>query len=199
MTPEQNSELFADFIAGLSIDEGGLDFDPQDKGNWTGGIVGHGVNGGTNRGISTSAYPYIVAKMPIAERASFPQWVKDLTLPQTVRLYEIAYWNAVRASELPASLALVMADFGVNSGVSRSIKVLQACLHVLDDGDFGPLTMHAVNIKTETVAGLKNLIIEFQFSRLWFLMACDQWMHDGKGWSRRLVSLSVRAGNLLGT
>ena len=187
---------FDRFISLVYDSEGDFDDDPLDKGNWTSGVCGRGINGGTKRGISTASYPYDVAKLPAPERDAFPARVCDLTDAQIRRLYEVGYWNAVQAPAMPPALALVVADFAVNSGTGAAARALQTALGVPADGAIGPLTLHAVALRTAKIA-VEALVTDVQYQRLWYLMSCDQWPHDGHGWSRRVVVLSLEAGKLL--
>ncbi|HHC74471.1 MAG TPA: hypothetical protein ENK78_05310, partial [Thiothrix sp.] len=90
--------------------EGGYVNDPQDPG------------GATNRGVTRctlAAYRRVsCANLPIQE-------VKDLTLKETMAIYRKNYWDRCLADDLPSGVDYVVMDFAVNSGVSRSAKLLQ--------------------------------------------------------------------------
>lgn len=49
-----------------------------------------------------------------------------LTEAETKEIYRRDYWDAVRASDLPAGVNLAVADYGLNSGPSRAVKALQS-------------------------------------------------------------------------
>jgi lysozyme family protein len=109
--------------------EGGYSTDQGDPGNWTGGAVGSGTFGGTNFGISAAAYPTLD--------------IKNLTREAAEAIYQRDYWQKLGCASLAAGVDLVVQDFGVNAGVSRSTKTLQGIVGVVQDGDVGPATIDA--------------------------------------------------------
>lgn len=48
-----------------------------------------------------------------------------LTEEETKAIYRRDYWDAVRADDLPPGVNMAVADYGLNSGPSRSVKALQ--------------------------------------------------------------------------
>lgn len=90
--------------------EGGLSMDPQDRGNWTSGVIGKGQLKGTKYGISAAAYPDID--------------IKALTLNYAHWVYKRDYWDRIYADFLPPALAIAAFDTAVNSGVTKSREFL---------------------------------------------------------------------------
>lgn len=85
--------------------EGGFNNDPQDSGNWTGGVVGKGVLLGTKYGISAASYPSLD--------------IKSLTREQAVEIYHRDYWVALGLDSggFTADYEVVAFDSGVQHGV----------------------------------------------------------------------------------
>jgi Glycosyl hydrolase 108 len=74
--------------------------------------------------------------------------VRELRRPEVDALYERNYWREVRANLVAGAgrphLALAVFDWGVNGGVVRARRYLQAALGVAIDGEIGPKTLAAV-------------------------------------------------------
>ena len=141
-----------------------------------GGFVEHenDPGGATKWGVTAS----------VAREWGYPRHVSELSLIEAKRIYQAAYWNAVRAEEVPAALRYSLFDAAVNSGVRQAIGWLQATLEVEVDGDFGPLTMKALNEKDPiAVAAALN------GRRLDMLTNLHHWATFGKGWARRIASV----------
>jgi len=154
--------------------EGGYSNDPHDKG------------GPTQWGIIQTVYD------GYRDRIGAPkQSVKKLTKDEMRAIYKRNYWDAVRGDDLAnisPALALVVWDFGVNSGVSRAIKYLQKCLGVVVDGHLGEATLSACR-RTD----VKMLIAKYQADRLAFLKQIKTFWRFGKGWTRRVEGISKSA------
>lgn len=107
--------------------EGGLQCDPNDPGNWTGGKVGSGRAGCTKFGIATNSYPNLD--------------IRRLTIQQAARIYERDYWNPLRLSELKSqAIATEVFDTAVNCGTKSSALILQkTCNHLNGKGKDYPL------------------------------------------------------------
>lgn len=146
-------------------DEGGYDNDPHDPG------------GPTKYGITI----YDVRKYlnPHATASD----VKHLTKAQARTIYDLHYALPVRYDDLPPGVDYAVLDYGINSGISRSAKVLQKFVGVRADGKIGPLTLAAVR-----TVDAKDLIIKIQDERLAFLKSLRTWKRFGKGWTRRVLS-----------
>lgn len=159
-----------------------------------GGYVDHPKDpgGATNMGIT---------RRVLAEwRKVSPWWdlpkssVKTLSKAEAKEIYIKNYWNKVQGDVLPDGVDYTVADFGVNSGPSRSVKGLQTVLGVTPDGVIGPKTLEALR-KTDP-----EKIIEGMFKyRMDFLRSLKTWDTFGEGWTSRVtrvrkVSLDL-AGN----
>lgn len=106
-------------------------------------------------------------------------WKKDATaadvkaMPKSVaiEIYRKHYWDAMKCDSLPAGVDLAVFDFGVNSGVSRSLSYYAACP------------------KTDPVATVQILCDK----RLAFLKGLRTWGVFGKGWNSRVVDVKAVA------
>jgi lysozyme family protein len=163
----------ANYDAALSrvlAHEGGYTNHPSDPG------------GPTNFGITISDYRRYV--MPAASAAD----VRAMTLDQAKDIYRTKYWNALSCDALPAGVDYAVFDYGVNSGVSRSAKVLQRMLDVAEDGVIGPMTLAAAKNCAATV-----LIEAICDERLRFLKSLRTWPVFGKGWGHRVADVKQTA------
>lgn len=121
--------------------------------------------------------------------------VRNMPLSVAQDIYKSKYWDKVRGDDLPSGLDETVFDYGVNSGVGRSGKVLRRVMG-LDDSS---------SVVTDAVLGevakrdSKALIVAINDERLRFLQSLKIWPTYGKGWSRRVAdcksfSLSLASG-----
>ena len=103
-------------LARLLVHEGGYTNHPADPG------------GPTNFGITISDYRKYVK--PDATAAD----VRAMKVDEAKAIYRAKYWDAQRCDELPAGVDYAVFDYGVNSGIGRSGKVLRRVLGLSDDG-----------------------------------------------------------------
>ena len=107
--------------------------------------------------------------------------VRNMPLAVAKQIYRSKYWDALRCDDLPAGVDYAVFDYGVNSGIGRSAKVLQRLVGADVDGEIGPRTIAAVARANAT--GLINKICD---ERLAFLQGLGTWSVFGKGWGRRV-------------
>jgi lysozyme family protein len=149
--------------------EGGFQDDPNDRGNWTTGIIGQGQLKGTKYGISAMTYP--------------GEDIRNLTHERAKELYKRDFWAAAGCDLVPDALKFDLFDTAVNSGVGRAKKFLQRALGVQDDGVIGKETIMAL-----THANADKLFARFNGHRLDFLNDNpDQWARYGRGWAQRIA------------
>lgn len=158
--------------------EGGFTENPADPGNWTGGASGKGVCLGTKYGISAAAYPSTD--------------IRGLQLEDAHRIYERDYWGRAGCPECPGSLAFLLFDAAVNTGVHRAVRWLQETLEVTADGQFGPRTKAALE-KALEARGLIDVAGELHGRRIHFMAGLSTWSQFGRGWSRRLARIPLEA------
>jgi lysozyme family protein len=158
-------------LARLLVHEGGYTNDAADPG------------GPTNFGITI--YDYRKYVKPDATAAD----VRAMKLDEAKAIYKTKYWAAQRCDELPSGVDYAVFDYGVNSGIGRSGKVLRRCLKLAD-------TASAVTdevIAAARAADAKALIVAICDERLRFLQSLRTWCVFGKGWGARVVEVKAYA------
>jgi lysozyme family protein len=164
------ASTYEESLRRLLVHEGGYTNHPADPG------------GPTNFGITIHDYrKYVKADATAAD-------IRAMKVEDAKRIYRAKYWDAQRCDELPAGVDYAMFDYGVNSGIGRSKKVLQRVLGVTADGVLGPQTMHAVERSDP-----KNVIVAICDERLRFLKRLRTWPVFGKGWGRRVAQVKATA------
>ena len=142
----------------------------------------HDPGGPTNFGITI--YDYRKYVKPGATAAD----VRAIKVDEAKAIYRAKYWDAQRCDELPAGVDYCVFDYGVNSGIGRSKKVLQRIVGVPADGALGPDTMKAV-----AAMDPKKIIVDMQAERLRFLKRLRTWPVFGRGWGRRVAEVKTVA------
>ena len=146
--------------------EGGYSDHPSDPG------------GPTNFGITIHDYRrYIKASGTAAD-------VRAMTLADAAKIYRERYWHALRCDELPAGLDYAVFDYGVNSGIGRSAKVMQRLLGIGDGTAMTDAVIAAVR-----KAAPSSLIGRLCDERLAFLKSLRTWPVFGAGWGRRVADV----------
>jgi lysozyme family protein len=168
---------FATCLAFTLKAEGGFVDNPNDPG------------GATNMGITLATYRTWVGD-PAAPVSAIQ------TLSQTVAsaIYRGNYWNPLRADGLPAGVDLCVFDFGVNTGIWRSGRILQQALGFAADqidGSIGPITLAAAG-KADP-ATLVNSLADRQET---FYRSLSTFADFGRGWlnctdARRAAALAM--------
>lgn len=158
-------------LARLLAHEGGYTNHPSDPG------------GPTNFGITI--YDYRKYVKPAATAAD----VKAMTLDEARRIYRAKYWDAQRCDELPAGVDYAVFDYGVNSGIGRSGKVLRRCLNLAD----GSSAVNDLVVAVAQSADAKTLVAAICDERLRFLQRLKTWDVFGKGWGRRVAEVKAVA------
>jgi lysozyme family protein len=154
----------------LLVHEGGYTNHPSDPG------------GPTNFGITIHDYRKYVK--PDAAAAD----VRAMRVEEAKAIYKTHYWNAQRCDELPAGVDYAVFDYGVNSGIGRSKKVLQRVVGVADDGILDQATLAAAAARDARV-----VVIAVCEERLAFLRRLKNWPVFGKGWGRRVAEVKAAA------
>lgn len=147
----------------LLVHEGGYSNHPSDPG------------GPTNYGIT------IADARRYWKRDATADDVKNMPLDVAKSIYRSKYWDVMRCDELPAGLDYAVFDFGVNSGISRSIKFLENILGLSQDGRPDDLVISGA--KNGDPAALINRLCD---DRLAFLKRLNTWSVFGAGWGRRV-------------
>lgn len=156
----------------LLAHEGGYTNHPSDPG------------GPTNFGITI--YDYRKYVKPNATAAD----IRAMRLDEAKAIYRTKYWSAQRCDDLPAGVDDSVFDYGVNSGIGRSGKVLRRVVGLPDD------TSVVTDAVLDAVAkrDAKAIVIAINDERLRFLQGLKTWPVFGAGWGRRVAE--VRAFSL---
>jgi lysozyme family protein len=168
-------------LARVLAHEGGYSNHPDDPG------------GPTKYGITLADYRRYV--MPQATAAD----VKAMPLTDAKAIYRARYWDAQRCDDLPAGVDYAVFDYGVNSGIGRSGKVLRRVLQWPDvSSDISDGVIAAAQR-----ADAKTLIEAICDERMRFLQSLKTWPVFGAGWGRRVAevrsaALSMAAGTAPG-
>jgi lysozyme family protein len=159
--------------------EGGYGWDRGDAG------------GPTKFGITC----YDLAEFDHERMTSMSAWasrVRAMPLSVADQIYATKYAAAMQFDNLAAGKDCVVFDFGVNSGISRSVRYAQIVVQVHEDGVLGPQTLEAINNYNAT-----DFINELCGERLRFLRGLRIWGEFGRGWSSRVSDLRAYSLNLL--
>ncbi len=155
----------------LLAHEGGYSNDAADPG------------GPTNFGITIADYrKYVKADATAAD-------VRAMRLDEAKAIYRARYWDAQRCDELPAGVDYAVFDYGVNSGIGRSGRVLRRELRLPDDTS----VVTDAAIAAARGADARALIVAICDERLVFLQSLKTWAAFGKGWGRRVAEVKAVA------
>lgn len=95
--------------------------------------------------VNDPADPGGETKFGIAKNSNPGINIKKMSWKMASAIYEQRYWKAGGCDKLPGRLAYGHFDACVNHGPKTAIKMLQRAVNITDDGDFGNLTLLAVN------------------------------------------------------
>ena len=152
----------------IFINEGGFQNDPNDRGNWTSGVVGKGELKGTKCGLAAMTYPDLD--------------IPNLTRSQIKEIYKRDWWEALGMNQFRPAMSYQMFDSALHHGMFNTTIMLQRAAGVNPDGVIGPKTRAAVAAKD-----LNDLLMLFLAARLEFMTDIHTWDHYGKGWARRIA------------
>ncbi len=164
-------------LARLLVHEGGYTNHPADPG------------GPTNFGITIFDYrKYVKSDATAAD-------VRAMKLDDAKAIYRAKYWDSQRCSELPPGVDYAVFDYGVNSGIGRSGKVLRRVLRLPDNSSI----VNDAVIAAASATDAKALVTAICDERLRFLQSLKTWPVFGAGWGRRVaevkfMSLAMVAG-----
>jgi len=152
------------------VNEGGYVDNPADPG------------GATNWGCTQAVWEgYIGHKVSVDD-------MKALTKEDVKPLYKKRYWDAIHGDAIPSGLDYCLFDCAINSGVNRSAKIIQEIVGVFADGAIGNNTVSAITQLNPVTA-----INEFCDKRQAFLESLKTFPVFGKGWSKRVSEVRIRA------
>jgi len=127
--------------------------------------------------------------------ATWAPIVQAMTLAEAEDIYATKYATAIRYTDLPAGVDCEMLDYGVNSGISRPIRVARALLGVPGSTIMDTQLLDAIR-KTDP----KKFVDGMSAERLHFMHAIrggSAWAEFGGGWGRRVADLTAYAEHLI--
>jgi lysozyme family protein len=157
--------------------EGGNDDDPRDPG------------GRTSRGIIQREWDKYRLTHP-----GRPADVWKASEDDIATIYKGDYWDKQWLDFVAAGLDETLFDYGVNSGIGRSAKVLRRCLHMPDNAATDAVRARLNGLAPDQV---KILITAVNDERLAFLQSLKTWKTFGGGWGPRVASVKVLSMKLL--
>lgn len=155
--------------------EGGFQKNKNDHANWDSGQIGVGNLVGTKYGITA-------VDMPGRD-------IENLTPADAIEFYK-GYWKDLYSQIESQMVANKLFDMGVLFGITKAIEVLQATLkpafpEVSVDGNFGPVTLNAVNQSEEN-----SLLQAYKTSLVAYTLKIAQVKPQERifvsGWGRRI-------------
>ena len=120
----------------------------------------------------------------VARANGYQGAMKDLPVSKAKEIYKQAYWNTIRADELPAEIRYLVFDAAVNSGVKQAVKWLQRAVGTQEDGVVGKATLEACKALNGHLIARRMLS-----TRLEFMASLSSWPSFGRGWARRIAGL----------
>lgn len=114
--------------------------------------------------------------------------IKKLTKDQAKVIYKRLFWSPLKGDEISSqSVAEILFDFAVNSGVGTAARAIQKIVNVAQDGKIGPKTLAEINKKDA-----KQLFEEIKTFRKQFyarIIANNSKLKVfEKGWNNRINS-----------
>lgn len=150
-----------------------------------GGYVNHPSDPGgeTKYGISKRAYPDVD--------------IAELTEEDAASIYKRDYWDRIKGDDIPASVACVVMDYAVNSGISRASKALQSICGISNgDGIIGPASLNAIWVTIKD-NGERFVVDGVSDQRREFIRKLSIYETFGKGWERRITETHEKAVGLI--
>lgn len=154
--------------------EGGFVDDPRDRG------------GATKFGITIHTLREFRGE-PVTE-----QDVRALKIEEALEIYRSRYWNLLKCDEMPAGVDLIVFDFGVNAGPTRSTRLLQQIVRAEVDGGVGDQTIGLVRTMPPA-----EIIEQFSTRKIAFYKELKGWETYGDGWTNRVEIIRKAALGML--
>jgi len=160
-----------DIIIGV---EGGFSDDPNDNGNWTGGVKNKGTLKGTKYGVSAAAFPNLD--------------IQNLTIYQAKEIYYKNYWEKAGCQLICIKypLNILLFDAAVQHDPSDAKKLLQRALNIPEDGIFGNGSKNKI-----AQSNINDLCATYLTTRLKYYQSLRLWNTYGNGWSNRLFKVAL--------
>ena len=119
--------------------------------------------------VDDPADPGRETKYGISKRAYPPEDIPNMTLERAKFLYQRDYWNSHGLDSLEWGKAILVFDCAVNGGNHQRWYAMYGGYR------------------------LPDFIEAFQAERFLYLASLPGFVHDGRGWSRRIITISLAA------
>ncbi len=110
-----------------------------------------------------------------------------MSVEEAKAIYRKRYWDTQRCDDLPAGVDYSIFDYGVNSGIGRSAKVLRRVIGLPDDT--GVVTDRV--LAYTRVRDPRVLVAAVCDERLAFLKSLKTWPVFGRGWGTRVAEVKA--------
>lgn len=143
--------------------------------------VKNDYGGRTMKGITQKEYDSFRMRQGLSSQS-----VKDIQDEEVRYIYYHDYWLASSCQVMPQKLAYCVFDTSVNSGLSRSIKILQKSVEVKIDGVLGDETLKKMNTMDSEL--IYKIFLDNREQRYRDIVAADSTQEKFlSGWLRRVT------------
>lgn len=152
---------------------------------WEGGFTNHprDPGGPTKYGITIHD-----VRLYVKRNATIND-VRNLSLATAKHIYRTKYWNKVNGDELPAGLDYALFDYGVNSGIGRSNRIIRRLVGLPTNS----LAIDKTVIDAINKRNTEKLINALLNEREAFLRCLRTFPTFGRGWMRRTRGVRAEA------
>lgn len=173
---------FNNFIPTLSLNEGGYQDIPTDKGNY------NSLNEliGTNHGISAPTLETYLGYVP----TSFD--MQNLSFETANTIFKTMFWDEMQGDSInDQAVAEILIDQGINSNPKTATKMMQRVLNqyfsknLVVDGILGPNTLNAINSVNS-----KELFVRYSKAREYYYRSLSQFSIFGHSWLNRIKTIA---------
>jgi hypothetical protein len=183
---------------GVHKAEGKYTADRDDKGNWSGNIIGKGMLLGTKFGIAAPTLVKYYKDVKLGTPSQ--QNMMDLTYDTALEIYKKDYWDAQKLSNFKSqSLANVLYDGCVNQGPGATLTILTKSL---ENVDIDSSDVNSWNEFHEKLIDDVNSLSVKKTKKLFHIIKDKRWerYQDGNpkyigGWKNRLDDITFNDDN----
>lgn len=164
----------------LIVHEGGYSNHPNDKG------------GETNLGITDKLDGKADGLVDVNDDGKGDVPIKELKKEQAKSIYKRLFWSPLKADEIKSqSVAEILFDFAVNSGVGTAARAIQKIVNVAQDGNIGPKTISEINKRNaaELFEEIKTFRKQF-YAKI--IVKNPKLKTFEKGWNNRINSFKFK-------
>ena len=173
---------FADAVEHLLGIEGGLVDHPADPG----GITNYGISLRFARGVTdlnANGHPLLDVD---GDGDVDADDIRKLSKEDAAEVYRIYFWGACKCDQMPWPIAFMVFDASVNHGRGPAIEMLQRSVKTEPDGKIGPMTLNAVQRRSNS---MRELLNEYGARRGLRYATTKNFDSFGLGWMRRLFGV----------